>query len=167
MTEFLDVQSRHVWRATSYSASLNACLMPFEVVLSRGVTDIPWWPALCSSAVGAAISFDAQSFTVKDEAALKSPMTDKLVRLAVFGDEAEKEWARWVIWEAARAVGVNTTSVKLAAFALSAALTSLVGTFHGIYLNFIDPETMFSLPTAIQVAMFALIGGLGTVTGPI
>ena len=69
--------------------------------------------------------------------------------------------------DAARAVGVNTTSVKLAAFALSAALTSLVGTFHGIYLNFIDPETMFSLPTAIQVAMFALIGGLGTVTGPI
>ena len=69
--------------------------------------------------------------------------------------------------DAARAVGVNTTGVKLAAFALSAALTSLVGTFHGIYLNFIDPETMFSLPTAIQVAMFALIGGLGTVTGPI
>jgi len=69
--------------------------------------------------------------------------------------------------DAARAVGVNTTTVKLAAFALSAGLTSLVGTFHGIYLNFIDPETMFSLPTAIQVAMFALIGGLGTVTGPI
>jgi branched-chain amino acid transport system permease protein len=69
--------------------------------------------------------------------------------------------------DAARAVGVNATGVKLAAFAISAALTSLVGTFHGIYLNFIDPETMFSLATAIQVAMFALIGGLGTVTGPI
>jgi branched-chain amino acid transport system permease protein len=69
--------------------------------------------------------------------------------------------------DAARAVGVNATGVKLAAFAISAALTSLVGTFHGIYLNFLDPETMFSLPTAIQVAMFALIGGLGTVTGPI
>ncbi|MBR0682556.1 branched-chain amino acid ABC transporter ATP-binding protein/permease [Roseomonas eburnea] len=69
--------------------------------------------------------------------------------------------------DAARAVGVNATAVKLAAFAISAGLTSLVGTFHGIYLNFIDPETMFSLPTAIQVAMFALIGGLGTVTGPI
>jgi len=69
--------------------------------------------------------------------------------------------------DAARAVGVNTTAVKLSAFAMSAALTSLVGTFHGVYLNFIDPETMFSLPLAIQVAMFALIGGLGTVTGPI
>ncbi len=69
--------------------------------------------------------------------------------------------------DAAKAVGVNTTAVKLSAFALSAALTSLVGTFHGVYLNFIDPETMFSLPLAIQVAMFALIGGLGTVTGPI
>jgi branched-chain amino acid transport system permease protein len=69
--------------------------------------------------------------------------------------------------DAARAVGVNTVRVKLTAFALSAALTSLVGTFHGIYLNFLDPETMFSLATAIQVAMFALIGGLGTVTGPL
>ncbi len=69
--------------------------------------------------------------------------------------------------DAARAVGINTTAVKLAAFAISAALTSLVGTFHGIYLNFIDPETMFSLATAIQIAMFALIGGLGTVSGPI
>ncbi|NUO54629.1 MAG: hypothetical protein HOV80_37795 [Polyangiaceae bacterium] len=56
MTDFPDVQARHVWRATLYSASLNACLMPFEVVLSRGVTDIPWWPAVGSSAVGAAIA---------------------------------------------------------------------------------------------------------------
>ena len=69
--------------------------------------------------------------------------------------------------DAAKAVGVNTTAVKLSAFALSAALTSLVGTFHGVYLNFIDPETMFSLPLAIQIAMFPLIGGLGTVTGPV
>lgn len=56
MKDFLDVQARHVWRATLYSASLNACLMPFEVFLSWGVPDIPWWPALCSSAVGAAIA---------------------------------------------------------------------------------------------------------------
>jgi hypothetical protein len=54
--DFQDLQRRHVWRATLYSASLNACLMPFEVLLSRGVTDIPWWPAACSSAVGAAIA---------------------------------------------------------------------------------------------------------------
>jgi branched-chain amino acid transport system permease protein len=69
--------------------------------------------------------------------------------------------------DAAQAVGVNTTAVKLGAVAVSAALTSLVGSFHGIYLNFIEPETMFSLATAIQLAMFALIGGLGTVAGPI
>lgn len=69
--------------------------------------------------------------------------------------------------DAAEAVGVNTTRVKLAAVAVSAALTSLVGSFHGIYLNFIEPETMFSLATAIQLAMFALIGGLGTVAGPV
>jgi hypothetical protein len=59
-------------------------------------------PASVRGALGAAIAIDAGHVTVKDEAALASPLMDGLVRLAVFGDEAEKEWARWVIWEAAR-----------------------------------------------------------------
>ncbi len=69
--------------------------------------------------------------------------------------------------DAARAVGVNTTAAKLTAVAISAALTSLIGTFGAIYSNYLDPDSMFSLTTAISVAMFALIGGLGTVTGPL
>ena len=68
-------------------------------------------PASVRSAVGAAIAIDAGRLTVKDEAALKSPMMDTLVRLAVFGDAAEKDWARWVIWEAARAVGTYSASI--------------------------------------------------------
>ncbi len=69
--------------------------------------------------------------------------------------------------DAARAVGVNTTAVKLQAVAISAALTSAIGTFGAIYSNYLDPDSMFSLPSAISIAMFALIGGLGTVTGPL
>lgn len=69
--------------------------------------------------------------------------------------------------DAARAVGVNTTAAKLMAVAISAALTSVIGTFGGIYSNYLDPDSMFSLATAISIAMFALIGGLGTVTGPL
>lgn len=68
---------------------------------------------------------------------------------------------------AAAAAGVNTLSVRLWAVAVSAALTSMVGTFHGMYLTFIEPEAMFSLAFSVQIAMFALIGGIGTVIGPL
>ena len=69
--------------------------------------------------------------------------------------------------DAALAVGVNATGVKLKAVIISAFLTSLVGSFHGMYLTFIDPASAFSLELSIQIAMFSLIGGLGTVFGPL
>jgi branched-chain amino acid transport system permease protein len=68
---------------------------------------------------------------------------------------------------AALAAGVNSHAVKLVAIAISAALTALVGTFHAMYMTFLEPATLFSLATAIEIAMFALIGGLGTVAGPL
>ena len=68
---------------------------------------------------------------------------------------------------AARAAGVGTVKVRLIAVAISAALTSMMGTFHGMYLTFIEPESAFSLAFSIQIAMFALIGGLGSVFGPL
>ncbi len=69
--------------------------------------------------------------------------------------------------DAALAVGVSATGVKLKAVMISAFLTSLVGSFHGMYLTFIDPASAFSLELSIQIAMFSLIGGLGTVFGPL
>jgi branched-chain amino acid transport system permease protein len=68
---------------------------------------------------------------------------------------------------AAQAAGIDSLKVRLWAVAVSAALTSMVGTFHGMYLTFIEPEAMFSLTLSIQIAMFALIGGIGTVLGPL
>lgn len=68
---------------------------------------------------------------------------------------------------AAKAAGVRTVQVRLIAVAISAALCSMIGTFHAIYLSFIEPASMFSLQMSIQIAMFALIGGIGTVTGPV
>lgn len=69
--------------------------------------------------------------------------------------------------DAALAAGVDNTRVKLKAVMISAALTSLVGSFHAMYMTFLEPATMFSLATAIEIAMFSLIGGLGTVFGPL
>ncbi|MDK1385409.1 branched-chain amino acid ABC transporter ATP-binding protein/permease [Sinorhizobium sp. 8-89] len=68
---------------------------------------------------------------------------------------------------AAQAAGVNTVKVRLIAVSASAALTAFIGTFHAMYLTFIEPAAMFSLTMSIQIAMFALIGGLGTVVGPL
>ena len=69
--------------------------------------------------------------------------------------------------DAARAVGINAVKVKIAAAVISAVLTSILGSFHAMYLTFIEPSAAFSLELSIQIAMFALIGGLGTVAGPL
>lgn len=69
--------------------------------------------------------------------------------------------------DAASAAGINPTNVKLKAVIVSAMLTSLIGSFHAMYTTFLEPATMFSLATSIEVAMYALIGGLGTVVGPV
>lgn len=68
---------------------------------------------------------------------------------------------------AAPAVGINTVNVKLKAAVISAVFTSFVGSFHAMYLTFIEPSAAFSLELSIQIAMFALIGGLGSVAGPL
>mgnify|MGYP001434117082 FL=1 len=68
---------------------------------------------------------------------------------------------------AARGAGVQTVKVRLIGVSISAALCSLVGSFHAMYLTFIEPEAVFSLTFSIQIALFALIGGIGTVFGPL
>lgn len=68
---------------------------------------------------------------------------------------------------AAKAAGINTVRIRLYAVAISAALSAMVGTFHAMYLTFIEPASAFSLAFSIQIAMFALIGGIGTVFGPL
>lgn len=69
--------------------------------------------------------------------------------------------------DAAQAVGVNTVRVKILIAVLSGMLTSIIGTFHAMYLTFIEPSAAFSLDLSIQIAMFALIGGLGSIGGPL
>ncbi|MES1930238.1 ABC transporter-like protein [Salinisphaera dokdonensis CL-ES53] len=68
---------------------------------------------------------------------------------------------------AARSAGIGTVRMRLLAVAVSAALTAMIGTFHAMYLTFIEPSSVFSLTFSIQIAMFALIGGIGTIFGPL
>ena len=69
--------------------------------------------------------------------------------------------------EAAQAAGVAPTRIKLVAFALSGALTALGGAIYGIYLRALEPHDIFFLPLSVQIALTAIIGGRGTVWGPL
>jgi len=69
--------------------------------------------------------------------------------------------------DAAETLGVNTTRCKLIALIISVLFTSIAGTFYAQYLLFIDPDTVFSLPFSVELPLLAIIGGLGTVIGPI
>src|SRR4026207_1719234 len=60
---------------------------------------------------GDAVSVLDGKVSVRNEAALKSDKTDKLVAAAVFGDKEEKEYARWLLWEIGQAVGVQPSSI--------------------------------------------------------
>jgi len=67
--------------------------------------------ALATACFGTAVSVTGTAVAVKAQAALAGDGTDRLVRLAVFGNEAERESARWLIWEIGQAVGVRSASI--------------------------------------------------------
>lgn len=69
--------------------------------------------------------------------------------------------------DAARSLGVNTFKNKMIAIALSAGLTAIGGTFYAQYIMFIEPPTTFGNSVSISILLPAIIGGMGTVLGPI
>jgi branched-chain amino acid transport system permease protein len=50
---------------------------------------------------------------------------------------------------------------------ISAALTSVAGTLYAQYTLIIDPETVLPLLLSILVVLMTMLGGLGTLWGPI
>ena len=69
--------------------------------------------------------------------------------------------------EAASSLGVNLTRYKLIALVVSAAFTSVAGTQFAQYVLVIDPDTVFPLLLSILVVLMTMLGGLGTLWGPI
>ncbi len=68
--------------------------------------------------------------------------------------------------DAAQALGIDGLRLKLAATLLSAFMTALVGSFYAQYRLFFEPS-IFATSLSTQIALFAIIGGLGTVWGPL
>lgn len=68
---------------------------------------------------------------------------------------------------AAKSLGVNSIRVKLVVTAVGTFLTAVGGTFYAQYIAFIEPYYIFSVGLSIQIALMAIIGGMGTPYGPI
>jgi branched-chain amino acid transport system permease protein len=69
--------------------------------------------------------------------------------------------------EAAQAVGVPVLRCKMYAVILSGGLTALAGVWNAFYYNNLFPETAFAMGRSIEMTLAPIIGGLGTLFGPI
>ncbi len=69
--------------------------------------------------------------------------------------------------EAAAALGVDVLRYKVYAVALSAALTAIGGSFFAQYFLFVDPTLAFGVSISVQILLRPIVGGVGTVWGPL
>jgi branched-chain amino acid transport system permease protein len=69
--------------------------------------------------------------------------------------------------DAAEAVGVNAPRIKRNVYLISAFLTALAGTFYTQYIYFIDPNTAFNFNVSVEAALVSIVGGIGTLWGPV
>jgi branched-chain amino acid transport system permease protein len=69
--------------------------------------------------------------------------------------------------EAAQALGVNTFRYKMYAVVLSAAMTSVAGVVYAFYYNNLFPEQIFHISRSIELILGPIIGGIGTLAGPL
>ena len=85
----------------------------------------------------------------------------------------EKSWVGFYLVaigedeDAAEAVGVDAARIKRDIYMLSAFLTALAGTFYVQYIYFIDPNTAFNFSVSIEAALVSIVGGIGTLWGPV
>ncbi len=69
--------------------------------------------------------------------------------------------------DAAETLGVATTVVKSQALFLSACILGVAGSIYALHYLFISPDSVFGFSTAVSFVIMPIIGGLGTVTGPL
>jgi len=69
--------------------------------------------------------------------------------------------------EAANSMGINTTYTKVVAWAISAFFTSIAGALYAYWMSFIAPDEVFDVMIAVNTIVIMLIGGAGSILGPI
>jgi branched-chain amino acid transport system permease protein len=69
--------------------------------------------------------------------------------------------------EAARALGIDTFRYKMFAVVISAGMTAVAGVFFAFYYNNLFPEQVFHISRSIELILAPIIGGIGTLFGPV
>jgi branched-chain amino acid transport system permease protein len=69
--------------------------------------------------------------------------------------------------QAARAAGIDTFRYKMYALMISAAVTSFAGVFYAFFYNNLFPEQVFNITQSIEMILGPIIGGVGTLFGPV
>jgi branched-chain amino acid transport system permease protein len=69
--------------------------------------------------------------------------------------------------QAARSLGINTFRCKMAAVVISAGMTAVAGVFFAFFYNNLFPEQVFHISRSIELILGPIIGGIGTLFGPI
>jgi branched-chain amino acid transport system permease protein len=69
--------------------------------------------------------------------------------------------------EAAQALGINTFRWKMLAVAISSGMTAVAGVFYAFYYNNLFPEQIFHISRSIEIILGPIIGGIGTLFGPV
>jgi branched-chain amino acid transport system permease protein len=68
---------------------------------------------------------------------------------------------------ASEALGVNTFKYKMLAIVVSAFITGMGGTFYAFYYLSLQPNTVFGIPLSVEITIRPIVGGAGTLLGPI
>jgi branched-chain amino acid transport system permease protein len=69
--------------------------------------------------------------------------------------------------DAAHSLGIRLSFYKNVALGISAFFTAFAGGFYAMYVKFIDPNIAFGLDVSVQIVLIAIIGGIGTIVGPV
>jgi len=77
--------------------------------------------------------------------------------LAAIGDDED----------AVKSLGIDTAQAKLIALLVSAFFTAVAGSFYAQMVLFITPTRAVSLDLSVQMVIMAVLGGLGSVFGPL
>jgi branched-chain amino acid transport system permease protein len=149
------------------------CTFVLALIALSVITLIPW--------LGGAAGFSAPLLLSNSlvELNLTSQWNLLLVgAVFVLGGAAFTAWLSVSAWGAglmsarddrvaAATCGVNVAHTEALAWAISAAITSLAGVLFYQYTNSITPQNAFGFPLGVEVLVPAVVGGLGTVAGPV
>lgn len=137
---------------------------------------IQFWGSLTGGASGYSVPFKGESFLnlmFKNDTPFYYIMFFVLAVVIAFTAWFEKSKIGHYLGaikgdeDAAISLGINSFQVKLRTFQISAAIAAAVGTFYGFFLTFIDPPSVCSLDFSVKIGIGAIIGGIGTLWGPV